>query len=250
MAFFNGKEILFSPQIHTNGYDEGLDEGYKAGQKAEYDRFWDAYQDNGNRVNYSFAFGNNYWNNETFKPKYNIKPTAFENGFKYFGFVGDVADYLEKLGVTFSFENFNAYTATQAFRDVPYVTRWFTLDFSGMTSANYMFYNSPALETIDKIILPEEKAVTFTETFTQCPALKNISFEGKIMNTISFAPCPLSVESMENIINHLYDFSGTNPYSHTLTFSEECWERLESEGSTPPMGSGWRDYVDILGWNT
>lgn len=43
---------------------------YDAGKQAEYDRFWDAYQQNGTRGSYSYAFGGVAWTDETLKPKY------------------------------------------------------------------------------------------------------------------------------------------------------------------------------------
>ena len=49
------------------------DEVYQAGKKAEYDRFWDSFQQNGNRTRYLFGFPGVCWTNETLKPKYPIK---------------------------------------------------------------------------------------------------------------------------------------------------------------------------------
>lgn len=54
---------------------QDFDDVYEAGQKSEYDRFWDAYQENGNRVNYMGAFSGTCWTQEILKPKYKIAPT-------------------------------------------------------------------------------------------------------------------------------------------------------------------------------
>ena len=53
----------------TNGAEENFDEG----KQAEYDRFWDAFQENGERTNYANAFYGFYWNKETLRPKYTCK---------------------------------------------------------------------------------------------------------------------------------------------------------------------------------
>ena len=53
----------------TNGAEENFDEG----KQAEYDRFWDAYQENGNRTDYRNAFVGYFWNKETLRPKYTCK---------------------------------------------------------------------------------------------------------------------------------------------------------------------------------
>ena len=43
---------------------------YDAGKQSEYDRFWDSFQQNGTRANYSFAFAGVAWTDETLQPKY------------------------------------------------------------------------------------------------------------------------------------------------------------------------------------
>ncbi len=42
------------------------------GIQTEYDRFWDSFQDYGNRQNYSYGFAGHGWTNDTFKPKYSL----------------------------------------------------------------------------------------------------------------------------------------------------------------------------------
>jgi hypothetical protein len=50
---------------------EDYDRVFEAGKKAEWDAFWDAYQDYGNRVQYPNAFY--MWDDTYFKPKYPIR---------------------------------------------------------------------------------------------------------------------------------------------------------------------------------
>lgn len=45
---------------------------FDAGKKAEYNAFWDAYQQSGQRWNYSYAFASELWDDTTFNPKYSI----------------------------------------------------------------------------------------------------------------------------------------------------------------------------------
>jgi hypothetical protein len=66
----------------SDGYNAGLEagkelgeynKGFEDGKQAEYDAFWDAFQsDKGNPHNYQYTFCNYAWNDETFKPKYDI----------------------------------------------------------------------------------------------------------------------------------------------------------------------------------
>ena len=58
---------------------------YEAGKKAEYNRFWNAFQQNGNKRNYRNAFY--AWIDETYNPKYPIVITSqAQDVFYYFFF--------------------------------------------------------------------------------------------------------------------------------------------------------------------
>lgn len=47
---------------------ENVPKVYEAGKKAEYDRFWDTYQQNGERTAYTYAFYG--WYDDVYNPKY------------------------------------------------------------------------------------------------------------------------------------------------------------------------------------
>ena len=61
---------------YGESYDKGFDKGFIDGKQSEYDRFWDSYQQYGNRTLYGFAFAGVGWKQDTLKPKYLIKPSA------------------------------------------------------------------------------------------------------------------------------------------------------------------------------
>ena len=46
---------------------------FDEGKQSEYDRFWDAFQDNGNRTDYANAFIDFGWQPDTLRPKYTCK---------------------------------------------------------------------------------------------------------------------------------------------------------------------------------
>ena len=68
---------------HTDGYEIGHQEGHYDGVKDEYDRFWNAYQENGNRTSYLYAFAGRAWIDEAFKPKYPIQTNNATGMFYY-----------------------------------------------------------------------------------------------------------------------------------------------------------------------
>ena len=216
------------PKVYNAGYEKGKSEGgdtetaynngFEDGKQAEYDAFWDNAQDYGNRKRYYYAFGY-LFNENNFYPKYTLENLADVGYmFRYMQFRGDLAQRLDDLGIKFSFVS---NSPSQVFRDMPYVTRLFTIDCTKATtvsSLNYWFTGDSSLQTIDKIILNNKnnKMPEFVETFGGCVALQNITFEGVIGNNIDFASCvKLSKESIENIIGCLSDtVSGK-----TVTFS-------------------------------
>jgi hypothetical protein len=170
--------------------------GFQEGQQAEYDRFWDEFQENGERASYTYAFyGSNGWTDETYNPKYEIAPLTCNQMFNANTKITDTK-------VTINLTGANA----------------------NITS---LFANCSNLVTIRKLIVKESNKLS--GSFGNCKALKNIVFEGTIGRDINLQWCPLTVESMLSIVNHLKDYTNTE-YSGTymLTLSADCWNRLEA----------------------
>lgn len=218
---------------------KNIDAVYNAGKKAEYDNFWDLYQDNGNLINYQSAFSGPGWKDEIFKPKYvpNIKAAALmfrETGIKNI------------VGLDFSKANDFQYTFYAS--KVEYIDKISTISASRLYQT---FDTCTNLKTIGKLILKADGSQTLTNAFANCPRLKNIEIEGAIGESISFSSCPLTVDSMKSIINHIKNYAGTSSDgTYRLTFSSTCWAALEAD-STAPDGNNWVDYVNYtLGWQT
>lgn len=229
----------------------GVNEVYEAGKQKEWSDFWDMYQVNGTRVHYENAFYYTYWNEKTFKPKYDITPTNSRNMFGYFSryhnYNCDLADLLNKCGVKLDTSN-----ATNVVGMFQY-SRFYRIPELDLRKATNLesLIRSDYVQTVDKIILNDTGNQYFAIAFMDCKALKNIEFEGVIGQDMDFKSCPLSIASMKNIIEHLKDYSGdsTNAYKHTVTFSSACKSALDAEGNTSPNGNTWRQYASDLGWN-
>lgn len=91
------------------------------------------------------------------------------------------------------------------------------------------------------------KATNVADMFAECYALKNITFEGEITLSISFADSPLTVDSVKSIITALNDYSGTST-TRTLTLKASSKEAIISEGETAPGGITWTAYAQTKGW--
>ena len=130
---------------------ENQEKVYNAGKQAEYNAFWDAYQDNGTRTNYNYAFSAKSWNKENFKPKYDLTCTACNHMFANCS-VENVEAALLELGITL---DTSRSTYMQSILSYNYWVKVLpTLSAESMvTDISLSFYMATALETIRKFIL-------------------------------------------------------------------------------------------------
>lgn len=228
------------------------DKGKADGIETEYDRFWDIYQSAKNgTLNYSYAFSGYRWKaGSTFKPKYNIVTSNAAAMFQFFNagssdIAVDMVEYLDGLGVTLDFSNSTIFTSTFASAKIK---RLGNIDVRSGTSGTFgSMFATTHLITIDKLIVKEATTLP-SNVFSSAESLTNLTIEGVIGRSISFANNPLSVDSMKSIISALKNYAGTTSEdTYRLTFSSTCWENLEAD-STAPDGNTWKDYVASLGW--
>jgi hypothetical protein len=219
------------------------------GMQTEYDRFWDTYQRNGNRRNYSRSFLGEGWTSDNFKPKYPIIANGDASYMFDSAYIGNINsadfDFVEK-GIEFDVAG--ATSLTYIFRNAQGIKRIGVIDARGCANLNRLFYQS-GIETVDVLCVTD--AAVYDATFSSATKLKNITFDGTIGKSISFTNCPLTPTSMKNIIDHLKSYvAGPNDGVYTITFSESCWEALEADSPSPLGGDyTWKDYViGILGW--
>lgn len=172
---------------------------YDAGKQAEYDRFWDKFQQNGNRTDYAFAFAGAGWNSETLKPKYPVTPTYCFEMFRSCRKID-----ITNVGVDF---DFSKSTSFSNFAHSSAILHFGVVDTTSATGLSYTFYNCSWLTTIDKLILKSDGSQTMggNYTFYNCDSLKNIVIEGVIGSNISFRWSPLTKASIESVMAALSD---------------------------------------------
>lgn len=190
------------------GGDSGsYDEGYADGKQAQYDEFWDTYQENGNRYNYNNAFS--YWPFKLYKPKYPFKTKYCTGMFAQ----SSITDTIQPI----------------IFRSDAY-------------GGSNLFQGCSSLVTIQPITVTSD--ITFSGWFSGCGKLTNITFtqDSQIGNNIDFGNCPLSKNSILNIISVLVDYSGTG-LNRTLTLNANnlysMGEETLLEISTKTSQKGW-----------
>ena len=229
-GFNNGCEVGYGDG-YEEGHRVGKNEGTTEGKQAEYDRFWDEYQENGNKTNYTNCFSGRGWNAETFKPKYNIAPTTPTQIFKDFGASLDLVEHLEALGITLDFSR--ATTLSEIFL-WSNITRVGVVDSRNASAVTYPFAYATKLQTIDKLILKDDGTQTVgSGTFGSCSALVNLTIEGTIGSTgLSLqAATKLSKASITSIVNALSAAAGglSVTFSRTAVnnaFTTDEWSAL------------------------
>ena len=188
-----------SGRLYEKGFSNGESKGTYYGALAEYDRFWDAFQDNGNRTHYTYGFAGRGWTESNFMPKYKtIQPTSC-TGMFFNNTIPDLVSHFEKHGITLDFSKstsvYDAFSSTST-RRLPY------LDISSAGSALTMFAYNSSLEEIAGLKCGVNNA--FSSTFVGNSALVKVIFSGVINNNISLSDSKnLSKESITSLINTL-----------------------------------------------
>lgn len=186
---------------------ENVPKVYESGKTAEYDAFWDAFQLNGTRTAYDYAFyscgdsaANGGWTDEIFKPKYDIKP----KGTCYSMFFRSNIKDLTKIGCGVDIDFSQATTFNAMFYSSGIVTLG-VLDLRNVTNISQAFQYCNYLKTIEKIILKDDGSQTISNnTFEWSSELQEIRFEGAIGSNINFQwQGKLSKASITSIVNAL-----------------------------------------------
>ena len=237
---------------YTNGFNDGLleceqsheeikTESFAEGQQAEYDRFWNDFQQNGKRTDYRNALGGISWNDENFRPKYDI---TIYNGYQTFAYTNivDLAQTLENAGVTMS-----EYAITNAqymfwlstkINRVPVIR--LVAGTSAASTAYGIFDSCSNLKTVDKIILESDtqSSAFWSYSFNGCRALENIVFEGVISSKIAFSQSTkLSKDSITSIVNALSTTTSGLTVSLSKTAVNNAFSINVDDETTYPEGS-------------
>lgn len=204
-------------EVHEAGYNKGYqegeeaglnaggyNEGFEAGKQTEYDAFWDAYQQNGKRTNYSDAFAGSGWSEATFAPKYDIRPYIPYRMFAENTMVIDLPAKLNEFGVELDF--------SQIVTEISYAflksnfTRIGKIDLSHYGgTCSQVFAQMPYLHTIDEVVFGDR--TRFNGIFNECPELVNLKASGIIAQSgINLQwSTKLSKPSIESFVSALSD---------------------------------------------
>jgi hypothetical protein len=242
-------ELVFPPEFVT-GIEDVYDTGVTNGAKV-LDDWWSSYE-SGSPNYMEYRFAGRGWNSKTFKPCTDMKPLQCNGMFQLFDASGKTApnkidEILDQQGVTLDFSK-----ATSLHTAFNSANIYSIGKIDGSSATNwYMAFYACRVEKIKELVFNPYPSIKFTDTFIGAKWLKEIeTVSGTIMNTISFADCPLDLPTAKRIINALVD-NTTNPGSKTVTFSAYTKGLLEAEGAVWANGTmHWDSYIMTnLGWN-
>lgn len=206
--------------------------GIEQGKQAEYDRFWDLYQQNGNRTDYQNGFCGEGWTEETYKPKYDIFTT---NAYMLFRRTG-----IKNLGAAIRNSGKRVVTSHSylqfTFQQSPYLENVEGIEFiTPLTYVSGAFSYCNKLKKIQTLPIAENATIL---DFTNIPLLEDISFSGVIPVNISFAQSRnLTADSVQNIIDCLKDLTGEA--QQTLTFHADVGARLTDAQRATITAKNW-----------
>ena len=187
---------------------ENVPKVFEAGQKSEYDRFWDAYQDNGERTNYEYAFGGAGWTQDLFNPKYSFLKVRSP----YMMFMSSKIETIPAI------------------------------EFDSRATYSDIFKNATLLKTIEKLTFSDIIGATFNRVFQSCTSLENLTIGGEIAQNgfdVSWST-KLTHDSLMSIINALADKSeDTSGTIWTVTLGETNIAKLTDEEINIATQKGW-----------
>lgn len=209
-------------------------DGYDFGKQEEYDLFWDAFQDYGNRTNYENAFiegsGAVSWiADKTYRPKYPLKPTNASSMYYATRLQYDVLKEVDFSDCTDFYRTFS-YSGMKQLG---------VIDMSKATRTTQAFSSCNGLHTIDEII--SAQTTPYLQTFSGLKKLENLTITGVIgRNGFDVSESTLLThDSLMSIIDALYKYSGSGE-TYTLTLGSTNLAKLsDAEKAIATQQKGW-----------
>lgn len=232
-------------EVYSKGYEKGKSEG---GSDSYYDKFWDSQQNFGNRTKYEYLYAGYGWNDVTFDPKYDIRPTSAEYMF-YNSRITDLDAIFKRKGLVFDTSK------STNFADIFYnstITKVGVIDCSGCPSVGTRFssmFRTATLQSVERLILISKDFAYNNSMFQNATSLTHIIFEGTIYQSFVINAPTLDLESAKSVLLALKNYAGTDKeYTYKISLSSGTWAVLDADGNSAPGNVTWKDYVYNIGW--
>lgn len=230
---------------YKDGYDKGMSAGIAGGYQEYYDTIWDYSGVNTNpdkgAVNYDYFFAGGLWNDTTFNPKYDIKPTSQNvTGIFHNSRITDLKAILEARGKEMYFladGNTSKCKYLYTLFAGSTITHIPALKFHAR-NFEQVFKNCKNLHTIDEFDMGVNGEYVY-QVFEGCTALQNVVFKGVLKcNNMNVSACPLTKESLLSLLNILKDNSTTGT-KNTVTLGATNLAKLTDAEIAKATQKGW-----------
>lgn len=232
------KGIDIPEGTRTAEYASKIDSVHQKGKDAEYDRFWNAYQDHGNRTNYQYGgFGGEGWVDEIYNPKYPLRPIQ-----SYRMYISCKLTRVLNLDTSLSKNMSQLFYVCYSLEHVGTISTESLPETGSGSAIDSMFGYCQKLKTIDKLIL--KPSVSYSNTFFQCYALENITIEGIIGQSglnLQYST-ELTKASITSIINALSTTTG----GLTVTLSKTAVNNAFETSSGIANGSTSEEWLNLI----
>lgn len=217
------------------------DEVYDAGKQAEYDRFWDEFQQNGNRTVYWYGFSGFGWTPETLNPKYPIKivdttlnahyavgmfyranGSAGGNITKYidFSLLADKFDFSQVQRATnlfdsAKFKNVIADLSSAVYANSAFAGTWNGGVVSVTLKVSELLQNVGSMfgSALERITMMEGSVWAVSISFSGCTKLDKASHIS-IINTLSSTTSGLTVTFSKTAVNNAFGIDVDDPTTY------------------------------------
>lgn len=238
---YNQGYEIGNSQGYSNGYKDGeqvgIEQGIEQGEKQEHDRFWDSYQNNGRKEDYTFAFAGGSWNDKIFKPKYDIIPTQCREMFDWSS-IRNLKEILTQqnvvLDVSKSTIASNCFYGSQ-------ITHLPILHFDKASNLSSLFAYS-IIKSIDELSFREDAYISFL--FNKCNSLEHCIFACNIVKTgLDMKDCVLlDKESIVSAINCL----STETSGQSVTLSLQSVDKAFETSENANNGSTSSEWLNLI----
>ena len=220
------------PAIYNAGFENGV--------KSEYDRFWDNFQQGGNRTNYRYAFAGPCWTKETLKLRYPIKIVDTSTTsrrcmymFAYFNSGGAEPFDMTELCAKIDFSE--ATSIQNLFNNA--CAENITVDASKAINCSGAFATSDGGNLNNITLTVSDACTTFTNAFANTRLTNLTITEGsQIAATIDLKSCPLTKTSIDSVYNALSEIStgktvSFNKAAVNAAYTTDDWNALVAQKS-------------------
>ena len=207
-------------QGYNEGYEEGNNVGYDNGYAASLTDFWASALNNGKRTNFATAFAGYGWNDQTFRPIYDMYPSGTISGSAASMFnncrITDLAGILSSFGVKIDFSQ--AKSLKYCFSNST-ITHLPQLDISSAEAIDDLVRGCTKLVSIEGITLSETIVQNFTRSFDTCKSLEYLRWNGGSIKTDLDLKLSTKLDraSITNTIKALHSFQ-KEPVSNNTTW--------------------------------